>query len=238
MDSMNGSAEPDLPPPPKTGQALPASEMVLEAPTTSPGQGPVDREEVVKNVLAGLTTSFAAIALGAAFGDAAGRGALVGILSAGTIALITATLGGTRVQVTPPTVSLPAVQCTLVQFEAMVECTASVPPPSSCPAVLVVFVDACRAAVLQCSGPTAPMTTVTTAVVTYSRTGMFNDITSDLFNGTSPGCDQHSYDSQLCPLPDRFVNIVMMMGGVLILLMGMLRLGKYISLVPNVVISG
>eukprot|EP01052_Picozoa_sp_SAG31_P048081 SAG31_NODE_9897_length_1215_cov_0.730287_2_plen_145_part_00 len=111
----------------------------------------------------------------------------VGILSAGTIALITATLGGTRVQ---------------------------------------------------CSGPTAPMTTVTTTVVTYSRGAMFSDIRSDLYNATSPGCGYEDYDSALCPLPDKFVNIVMMLGGILILLMGLFQVGRYITLVPNVVISG
>ena len=116
------------------------------------------RGSVAQDLLAGATTSFAAIALGAAFGDACGRGALVGILSAGTIAVITAALGGTRVQ---------------------------------------------------CSGPTAPMTTVTTTVVAYSRSAMFNDITSDLYNATSPGCGD-DYDSALCPLPDRFVHIVLL----------------------------
>ena len=140
---------------------------------------------VAQNLLAGATTSFAAIALGAAFGDASGRGALVGILSAGAIAVITAALGGTRVQ---------------------------------------------------CSGPTAPMTTVTTTMVAYSRSAMFDDIASDL-SATSPGCG-HAYDSALCPLPDRFVNIVLLMGGALILLMGVFRLGQYITLVPNLVISG
>ena len=140
---------------------------------------------IVQNLIAGATTSFAAIALGAAFGDACGRGALVGILSAGTIAVITAALGGTRVQ---------------------------------------------------CSGPTAPMTTVTTTVVAYSRGAMFEDIVSD-YDSKSPGCGQ-DYDSALCPLPDRFVNIVLMLGGLFIILMGALRLGKYITLVPNIVISG
>ena len=163
--------------------------MRLTAPGATPPSG---RHEVLTNVLAGLTTSFAAIALGAAFGDACGRGALVGILSAGTIAFITDTLGGTRVQ---------------------------------------------------CSGPTAPMTTVTTAVVAYSRTAMFDDVTiindnNTRLNTTSAGCDVNEYDAELCPFPDHFVNIVMLLGGVLILLMGVLRVGQYIRLVPNVVISG
>ena len=144
------------------------------------------RGSVAQNLLAGATTSFAAIALGAAFGDACGRGALVGILSAGTIAVITAAIGGTRVQ---------------------------------------------------CSGPTAPMTTVTTTVVAYSRSAMFDDVTSD-FTAASPGCGIDDYDSALCPLPDRFVNIVLLLGGLLIAMMGVLRLGQYITLVPNIVISG
>ena len=63
----------------------------------------ITKAEVATNLLAGLTTSFAAIALGAAFGVSSGRGALVGILSAGTIALITGLLGGTRVQCSGPT---------------------------------------------------------------------------------------------------------------------------------------
>ena len=52
----------------------------------------------VQEFLAGLTVSFVAISLGAAFGVASGRGALAGILSAGVIALITSAFGGTRVQ--------------------------------------------------------------------------------------------------------------------------------------------
>ena len=44
--------------------------------------------ELAKNLIAGLTVSFVAISLGAAFGIGSGRGALAGILSAGIIALI------------------------------------------------------------------------------------------------------------------------------------------------------
>ena len=46
------------------------------------------------------------------------------------------------------------------------------------------------------------MTTVTTAVVTYSRTGLFDDVVSD-YNATSPGCAADNYDSALWPLPDK-----------------------------------
>lgn len=130
--------------------------------------------------------SFAAIALGAAFGDASGRGALVGILSAGMIAFITACLGGTRVQ---------------------------------------------------CSGPTAPMTTVTTLIVTFSRTKLFDSVKTQ-YNSSSPGCDQDTYDSTLCPLPDHFVNLVLIMGAIMIFLMGLCQTGVIIKKVPNVVISG
>ena len=45
-------------------------------------------------------------------------------------------------------------------------------------------------------------------------------------------------DESACLLPDHFVNIVMVLGSVLIFLMGILRIGQYIALVPNVVISG
>jgi MFS superfamily sulfate permease-like transporter len=51
-----------------------------------------------KEFLAGLTVSFAALSLGAAFGDQCGRGALMGVLSAGLLALITSLVGGTMVQ--------------------------------------------------------------------------------------------------------------------------------------------
>jgi MFS superfamily sulfate permease-like transporter len=72
--------------------------------------------EISTNMLAGLTTSFAAIALGAAFGDSSGRGALVGILSAGLIALITSMFGGTRIQCSGPTAPMTTVFTTLVKY--------------------------------------------------------------------------------------------------------------------------
>jgi SulP family sulfate permease len=152
------------------------------------------RQEIVTNLLAGLTTSFAAIALGAAFGVASGRGALVGILSAGCIALVTAVLGGTRVQ---------------------------------------------------CSGPTAPMTTVTTLFVAYSRQELLQPgtLSPEAWESMSldPGnCTDAAGDftPETCPLPDYFCNIVMLLGALSIALMGVCRVGPLISHVPNVVISG
>jgi SulP family sulfate permease len=60
--------------------------------------GVLSTRQLARQLLAGLTVSFVAISLGAAFGVLSGRGAVTGILSAGVIALITAALGGTRVQ--------------------------------------------------------------------------------------------------------------------------------------------
>ena len=120
-------------------------------------------QQIVTNLLAGLTTSFAAIALGAAFGVASGRGALVGILSAGCIALVAATLGGTRVQ---------------------------------------------------CSGPTAPMTTVTTVFVAYSRQELLQPGTISAegwgeLKHHPDNCTDSSgaYTPVSCPLPDYFCNV-------------------------------
>ena len=145
-----------------------------------------DRAEVSRNLLAGLTTSFAAIALGAAFGATTGRGALVGALSAGLIPVLTSALGGTRIQV---------------------------------------------------SGPTTPMSAVVADVVVYSRSQMLNDITHPMTHD-SPGCGVDNYSNALCPIPDRFVNIVLLLCGILVMLMGLFKAGRYITLVPAVVVSG
>ena len=152
----------------------------------------ITKAEVATNLLAGLTTSFAAIALGAAFGVSSGRGALVGILSAGTIALITGLLGGTRVQ---------------------------------------------------CSGPTAPMTTVTTVFVSYSRAELLQPgtLSPAAWGDTHPDnctAPDGTYAPEGCPLPDHFCNIVMLLGACFIALMGATGLGPLIRKVPTVVISG
>ena len=68
----------------------------------------------LKELLAGLTVSFVAISLGAAFGVMSERGALVGILSAGVIALITAAFGGTRIQCSGPTAPMTAVTLVVI----------------------------------------------------------------------------------------------------------------------------
>jgi SulP family sulfate permease len=124
--------------------------------------------EIATNLMAGLTVSFVAISLGAAFGLLSGRGAFAGILSAGVIALITSLFGGTRVQ---------------------------------------------------CSGPTAPMTAVTIGVITTAA--------------ASGKLAAHAGVSI-----DHFVNLVCIVTGVMLLIAALLRLGRFISFVPKVVISG
>lgn len=119
------------------------------------------------NLVAGLTVSFVAISLGAAFGILSGRGAFAGIISAGIIAFITAALGGTRIQA---------------------------------------------------SGPTAPMTAISAVVVAYA------------------------YDSLLARIPEanpeQFIDLVLILTGLVMLLMSVLRLGRFIEYVPKVVVSG
>ena len=136
--------------------------------------GPHDRDfkaELPQNILAGLTVSFAAISLGAAFGLQSGRtnGLLVGILSAGVIAAITSMFGGTRIQ---------------------------------------------------CSGPTAPMTTVT-MTVWAAATGVLAVQLMDA-----------SYSA------DQFMTVVLLLTALMLVLMAAFRLGKFIKLVPVPVISG
>lgn len=127
----------------------------------------VPQFSLIKEILAGLTVSFVAISLGAAFGVMSGRGALSGILSAGVIALITAAFGGTRIQ---------------------------------------------------CSGPTAPMTAVMALIVAQVGSGFLDD---------------HPDVSK-----DHFLNLVLILTGLLLVVSAIIRLGKFIQLVPKVVISG
>lgn len=71
---------------------------------------------------------------------------------------------------------------------------------------------------VQCSGPTAPMSAVSAAVVAF-------------------GHDQLVAEG-LVLAPHHFFNIVLVLTGVILLAMAVLRTGRFISLVPNVVISG
>lgn len=123
--------------------------------------------QVIENVFTGLTVSFVALSLGAAFGLLSGRGAFSGMISAGLIATITAILGGTRVQ---------------------------------------------------CSGPTGPMTAVTAVIVATAH---------DRFQAGLSGVSA-----------DHAINITLILMAGILLIFSLLRLGKYIAFVPNVVVSG
>ncbi|WKZ74329.1 MAG: SulP family inorganic anion transporter [Vicingaceae bacterium] len=123
------------------------------------------KKTFISDLLAGLTVSFAALSLGAAFGIMSGRGAFAGMLGAAIIPIITSLFGGTR---------------------------------------------------LQASGPTAPMTAVTALLVANAY---------DSFGG-----DKH--------LADEFITLVLLLAGVFIILSGIFKLGKYIQLVPQVVVLG
>ncbi len=70
--------------------------------------------ELIRNVLVALSVSFVALSLGAAFGVLAERGAFFGMLSAGIIAFVAATFGGTRVQCSGPTAPMAAVMAGIV----------------------------------------------------------------------------------------------------------------------------
>ena len=118
----------------------------------------------IKDLLAGLTVSFAALSLGAAFGLMSGRGAFAGMIGAAVIPIITSLLGGTR---------------------------------------------------LQASGPTGPMTAVTAVLVARAY---------DMFP-----------EKQLA---EQFITLTILMSGLLMILCGILQLGRLIRFVPNAIIIG
>ena len=125
------------------------------------------KQNISQNILVGLTVSFVALSLGAAFGILSGRGAFAGMLSAAIIALITSIFGGTRVQ---------------------------------------------------CSGPTAPMTTVTVVAIAFA----------------------HDYVTKYAPQfsADHIITVILILTGLFLIIAGIFKLGRFITLVPNVVISG
>ena len=72
--------------------------------------------EIIANLTIGLTVSIVALNLGIAFGVLSGRGAVMGMLSAGLIALITSLFGGTRIQGSGTTAPMSTVTAVLVAF--------------------------------------------------------------------------------------------------------------------------
>lgn len=125
----------------------------------------MNKKSFITDLLAGLTVSFAALSLGAAFGVMSGRGAFAGMLGAAVIPIIASLFGGTRVQA---------------------------------------------------SGPTAPMTAITSLVVAYAYENF-------------PGSEA---------LAEQFITLIILMSSVFIILAGIFKLGKFISLVPQVVVLG
>ena len=71
---------------------------------------------IVADLLAGLSVSFAALALGAAFGVMSGRGAFAGMIAAAVIPIITGLFGGTRLSVSGPTGPMTAVSAVIIAF--------------------------------------------------------------------------------------------------------------------------
>jgi SulP family sulfate permease len=76
----------------------------------------MEAKRFLSDVTAGLTVSFAAISLGAAFGAMSGRGAFAGMIGAAVIPIITSTFGGTRLQASGPTAPMTAVSSVTVAF--------------------------------------------------------------------------------------------------------------------------
>jgi len=70
----------------------------------------------IYDIIAGLTVSFAALSLGAAFGTMSGRGAFAGMVGAAIIPIITSLFGGTRLQASGPTAPMTAVSALVVAF--------------------------------------------------------------------------------------------------------------------------
>lgn len=71
---------------------------------------------------------------------------------------------------------------------------------------------------MQCSGPTGPMTAVTAVIVAVAH---------DRIIGQFPGLQA-----------DHFINTVFLLTGGIMLIAAILRLGKFVTYVPNVVVSG
>lgn len=74
---------------------------------------------------------------------------------------------------------------------------------------------------VQCSGPTAPMAAIMAALVANTLTS-YTDNTQFLFGMT----------------PDHFFNLICLICGIALILFGLLRIGKLIELVPEIIISG
>ncbi len=118
----------------------------------------------VYDIIAGLTVSFAALSLGAAFGTMSGRGAFAGMVGAAIIPIITSLFGGTR---------------------------------------------------LQASGPTAPMTAVSALVVAFAY---------------------ESFPDKV--MAEQFITLIFILNAIFLIILGIVRFGRFIQYVPQVIILG
>lgn len=71
---------------------------------------------LLPDITAGLTVSFAALSLGAAFGVMSGRGAFAGMIGAAVIPIITSLFGGTRIQASGPTAPMTAIAALTIAY--------------------------------------------------------------------------------------------------------------------------
>lgn len=72
------------------------------------------KKSIISDMLAGLSVSFAALALGAAFGIMSGRGAFAGMIASGVIPVISGIFGGTRLNISGPTAPMTAVSAIVI----------------------------------------------------------------------------------------------------------------------------
>ena len=85
-------------------------------------------------------------------------------------------------------------------------------------AVAVIITASIGGTRVKCSGPTAPLTVITAMIVGFAHDELLQSI---------PGANA-----------DHFINIVLFITAALLLLMALLKIGKYIKYIPNVVVSG
>ena len=76
---------------------------------------------------------------------------------------------------------------------------------------------------VQCSGPTAPMTAVITPIILATNIGIINTWATGEIEIKNA---------------NHFINIVILLSGIITIFCGILKLGKYISFIPSPVISG
>ena len=169
----------------------------------------------VPNSLAGLTVSFPALSLGAAFGILArppipgqlGGGALKGIFSAGIIALITGAGGGTKVQCSGVTAPMATV---FAQISAYAQ-------SGGCRSTKGVFIPCEGVGDFNCEDECEEV-----AEQTWDDSGLRAE-----FGGAGNEVN-----------PDAFLNTCLLMTGLIISLCGVCRAGRFIAVVPALVVSG